>query len=442
VKRELAARLGVVALALAVRLGLLYYFLVIHPTNIVADSIEYVNIARGLRLGEGYEFLLGYLLARPPLFPLLIAGIQSLFGEAVVYVALANVVISSLTCLLSFTLGSYLSRDPRVPLLAALYLALDPTLVALAASLSAEPLANLMLGLSLLSLARMVRRRLPEDAMYAGLWLAFSMLTRPTALYFVVAAVAIFYLLLPRLHWWRYYVLFAVLPVAAGVGWAWRNYQTAGVFTFASVADFNLLFYRAVAVEHWATGEDPDVLRQRYAWEIEERLGTGVQPEEIDSGYFWTNFAPHDPERLSAMRSLAVQVFVRYPFWYVATIPIGLYNMFAFSRSLPVWPPLEIGLNVVFYLLALRGLWLALRAWRSGRREVVVLSLTTIVYYVAATLVSQTTGMSTRMRSPFTLLLAILAAEGVVAPWLAAKVDSLAKVNGATRAGKKPTIVS
>jgi hypothetical protein len=61
----------------------------------------------------------------------------------------------------------------------------------------------------------------------------------------------------------------------------------------------------------------------------------------------------------------------------------------------------------------LRGLWLALRAWRVGRRELLVISLTTIVYYVAATLASQTTGMSTRMRSPFTILLAILAAEGL-----------------------------
>ena len=114
------------------------------------------------------------------------------------------------------------------------------------------------------------------------------------------------------------------------------------------------------------------------------------------------------------MRALAFEVYARYPFWYVATIPIGVYNMLALSRSLPVWPPLEIAVNVVFYLLALRGLWLA---WRAGDRRMVALSLITIGYFFAATLASQTTGMSTRMRSPFTILLAILAAEGVVASW-------------------------
>jgi 4-amino-4-deoxy-L-arabinose transferase-like glycosyltransferase len=411
VRRDGLARLGILALALAVRLGLLYYFLVVQPTNIVKDSIEYVNIARGLRLGEGHEFLLGYLIARPPLYPLLLAGIQALFGEEIVYAALANVLLSGATCLVGYELARRLSPDSRVPALAGLILALDPASVAVATSVSADPLANLLLGLSLLALARLVRRRLPEDAMYAGLWLAFSMLARPTGLYFAAAAGLIFWRLLPRQNWWRYYVLFAALPLAAGLGWAWRNYRTAGVFTFASVADFNLLFYRAVAVEHWATGADPDALRRRYAWEVEQRLGTGVALEEIDSGYFWTNFAPHDPERLRAMRSLALQVFVRYPLWYVGTIPVGLYNMLAVSQSLPVWPLLEIALNVVFYLLAVRGLWLA---WRAGRRDLVILALTTIVYFVAATLVSQTTGMSTRMRTPFTVLLAILAAEGAL----------------------------
>jgi hypothetical protein len=205
------------------------------------------------------------------------------------------------------------------------------------------------------------------------------------------------------------------------------------MFTFASVADFNLLFYRAVAVEHWATGEDPDSLRRRYAWEVEQRLGTGVALADIDSGYFWTNFAPDTPERLQAMRALAMQVFLRYPGWYVGTIPVGLYNMFAVSQSLPVWPPVEIAINAVFYLLALRGLWLA---WRAGRRDLVILSVTTIGYYVAATLISQTTGMSTRMRSPFTILLAILAAEGVLSLALT-PVPSPVR-NGRERGGRRP----
>ena len=271
-----AASLAVVALALALRLGLLYYFQVIHPTNIVADSIVYVNIARGLRLGPGYEFLLGYLVARPPLFPLVVAGIQSLFGEAPLYVALFNILVSSLTCLVGYALAAQLTRHPRVPIVAALILAVDPSLVAVAVSLHADPLANLLFGLALLSLVRLLKERQPYEALWAGLWLALSMLARPNSLYFVVAAALIFYLLLPRLHWWRYYVIFALLPLSAGLGWAWRNYTTAGVFTFASVADFNMLFYRAVAVEHWATGADPDALRQRYALELERRLDSGV----------------------------------------------------------------------------------------------------------------------------------------------------------------------
>lgn len=408
-KRELVIKLGIVALAAAFRLGLLYYFLVVQPTDILRDGIEYTLIARGLRVGEPY--LIGYLIARPPVFPLIIAAIQSLFGDAPAYVAIANILFSSLTCLAGYDLAKRLGADERISITAALILALDPSLAIVAVFVNAEPLANLLLGLALISIVRVVKEREPAEALWAGLWLALSALTRPTSLYFAAAAVVIFFLLLPRAAWWRYSVIFALLPLAAGLGWTWRNYQTAGVFTFASVADFNMLFYRAVAVEHWATGADPDAIRQRYAWEIEQRVGSGVPREQIDSGYFWYNFAPQEPKRLAAMKDIAVKVYLTYPFWYVATIPIGLYNMFATSVYLPAWQPLEIGLNVVFYLFAMRGLW---RAWRAGRRDLVIISLTTILYFIAATLASQTTGMSTRMRSPFTILLALHAAEGIV----------------------------
>ena len=114
------------------------------------------------------------------------------------------------------------------------------------------------------------------------------------------------------------------------------------------------------------------------------------------------------------MRDLALQVYWAHPIEYFATLPIGLYRMYAFSAAYgsPYLP--ELVFNLGLYALAVLG---AYHAWRKQQRLTWALNGLLISYVTLATLISQTSGMDTRMRTSITFALAILAAVGSTWLW-------------------------
>ncbi len=114
------------------------------------------------------------------------------------------------------------------------------------------------------------------------------------------------------------------------------------------------------------------------------------------------------------MRHLALQVYWAHPIGYFATLPIGFYRMYAFSAAYgsPYLPELVFHLGL--YALAVLG---AYHAWRKQQRLTWALNGLLICYVTLATLISQTSGMDTRMRTSITFALAILAAVGIAWSW-------------------------
>ena len=69
------------------------------------DAAEYHNIAMHLKKGYGYR-LDGELTAkRPPIYPMLLAAIYSLFGEKFWLVKIFQAILSSATCCIVFFSG-------------------------------------------------------------------------------------------------------------------------------------------------------------------------------------------------------------------------------------------------------------------------------------------------------------------------------------------------
>ena len=166
-------------------------------------------------------------------------------------------------------------------------------------------------------------------------------------------------------------------------------------------------------MERLATNKQPDLIRREFALEIEHRLSNSFTLGQIDWGYYWNNFAPEDGRRVRVMRTIALEVYWAHPFEYIATMPVGIYRMYAYTGvyGSPFWP--EALYNLMLYALALLG---AYHAWRKQQRLTWALNSLLIGYVTLATLISQTSGMDTRMRTSITFALAILAAAG--SKWL------------------------
>ena len=422
-KRSFVELALIFALAFALRFGLLEYRLGTNdrtPLEISPQAIEYVNLGKAL-LYRG-EWSAPYFAARPPLMPLMIAGMYAIFGESQMAVAMVNVTLGALTAVMAYGVASSLAGDVRAARLAGVLVAIDPASIANNINLQAEALTNFCLAVSVFFLARLATRQKVSDAVLAGLCLSLAMLARPTTLYLFVFCLPLSFVLLrltpqrsgnviPRWRWLWLYLAFAALPVLSIAGWSARNRHYMGEFTFSTVSDFNMLFYRAVSVERWALGgKSDDVIRREFAVEVERRMGKPIDPSRVDSGYFWMNIAPQEGQRVKVMRQMALEVFAAHPLWYVATIPVGLYHMYAYTDTYgsPFVP--ELLYNLLLYAASA---WGAGVCWKRRDWPTLWIALTVIGYITLATMISQTTGMDTRMRTSTTVALAVLAAMGV-----------------------------
>jgi hypothetical protein len=135
----------------------------------------------------------------------------------------------------------------------------------------------------------------------------------------------------------------------------------------------------------------------------------GNQVVGIDADRRFHHYTP-DSTLQSAMIGIAIDVFRAYPFHYIALIPVGLWRMLidinpASGFALVV----TIAWNIVLVAGMLAGLYIALRqkAWTLFWCVVLV-----TVYFVAGTILVQTSGMDARMRTMLTPLMATTCAYG------------------------------
>jgi hypothetical protein len=130
---------------------------------------------------------------RMPLYPLLLAGVQSTLGDVPRAVALIQAVIDAGTCTLIAALGALVS--PRVGFFAGLLAALSVTLIVLSSQVLTDTLFLFFFALLLLAGARFLLRPTNGLALLAGLSGGLSLVTRPAVGVLLAAAVPLVFII-------------------------------------------------------------------------------------------------------------------------------------------------------------------------------------------------------------------------------------------------------
>lgn len=356
----------------------------------------------------------GLLGTRPPLFPLTVAGVYALGGTNL-HAAVLQTLFGALTPVAGYWLAHNLlvrarrfARPERLALAAGLVMALDPASVAASASLLSEPLFNLALTACLLHLALFTERERWVHIAFGGFWLAAAMLTRSAGAYLWLLAPLILIPLARR--WWRQALVLVALGLAVYLGWSARNLRYDGVFTYTLQTNFSLLFLRAVSAEHMATGAPVDNLYVEYVRELYTSAGDLEAAASVESWMFWNFLTAPSPELYDTMGQMARQKLLQYWPYAIAGTAVGAWRVFGVTLSLPGWArPLELAYHVALYALTLFGAWAAFR-----RRDWLTLLVcgVPILYVSGLTLVAQISAMDTRMRTPISVPIILLAAYG------------------------------
>jgi len=412
-----AALAGIFGVGLLARGLLLAYRLAVVGTPV--ESLGGSDVPGWLGMARHFSFDFSYWLMgnRPPLYPMLVALVYRLGGTTLA-AAILQIVLGALTPVLGALLAYRLLRATALPhphrlaVAAGIVMALDPASVSTSATLLAEPLFNLLFLACLLSLTAFIQEERWQALALAALWLAGAMFTRPTAIYFWLAAPLI---LIPLMRaWWRPALALAAVGLAVYLGWSARNLHYRGVFTYSLQPNFSLLFLRALSAEHLATGASTDDLQVAYVQHLYESVGDFESAALAVPEHFWRFHVADDPAIYAEMGRFARQKLLQYWPYALLGTGVGAWRMFGVTTSLPGWfMPVELLYHALLYGLAAWGCWQAIR-----RKDWLLLLVTVvpILYISGLTLVSQTSAMDTRMRTPITAFIVILAVYG--AGWL------------------------
>ena len=153
------------------------------------DTFAYWTLGAALAKPETFWPTLSAMTDRMPLYPLLLAGVQHVFGDAPRTVALIQAVIDAATCALIAALGALIS--PRVGLIAGILAAVSVTLIVYSTQILTDSLFLFFFTLMLLTGAHFLRRSTIRLAVGAGLAGGLALATRPAVAMLLAAAVPV-----------------------------------------------------------------------------------------------------------------------------------------------------------------------------------------------------------------------------------------------------------
>lgn len=179
--------LALVLLAFVVRL----VWLLTRTPVLENEGAEYAAIARNILEGHGYQGLMdGPQLLFPPLYPLLIAGISLVVGEAGLAARVVSLVMGSALVLPAYGVARWL-WDRRAGLAAGAVVAVHPLLVVMSASGYSEATFATLATTGVYGLARALTRSDPRAAAGGGAAFGLAALTRPEGLLAAAAGAAV-----------------------------------------------------------------------------------------------------------------------------------------------------------------------------------------------------------------------------------------------------------
>jgi 4-amino-4-deoxy-L-arabinose transferase-like glycosyltransferase len=234
--RRWTTRLALIALiALTLRIG---WIIIVDNSSVGVWADEGAGIALNMLAGKGYIYSYGTVPPsksfRVPVFPLTLFLLWSIFGVNLLLTKVVMAVLSAASAVLAGIIGKEVF-NPAAGLMAAVLVALFPSLIYWTGTLGPETLTTFLLLLTLLLMLR-------GNFFYSGLMLGALILTRGVFLPFVV--VAVIWILLKGCSWsaLRSAALFCVAVALAMAPWVYRNWLVHGSVLLLST-EGGLIFY-------------------------------------------------------------------------------------------------------------------------------------------------------------------------------------------------------
>ncbi len=404
------AELGVIALALIVRLG---YWVLLTPRYVPrSDAQQYQEIAHNLATGRGFDMVFPQLALhptafRPPLYPALLAVVDWATGSSLVAGRALSLLLGLGAVLLTMQFGRAVATR-SAGLLAGLVVAVYPPLLANDTVLLTESVSLVLMLALLLALHR---RRVLGGAVLCGLLI----LARPSAqgVAIVVAAWVLW-----QVGWRRALSFVAVVGLVVAP-WSVRNWVQLGSPVLVTSNGFNLAAMYSPAARARGSFVDPVFDPSFESLRLAQFDEVGWQRD---------------------LQRLAFDSLRRHPIQVPKVVARNAAAFFELQPDLDRPAELEDGRNLtfatwtlpLFYAVTVAGLIGVVRRWRD---PTVLLLMLIAGYFTATSLVLVA---PPRLRAPFDLMCCI--GCGLLADaYLRRRQGRLSPDRSSTAASRTPT---
>jgi len=189
---------------------------------------------------------------RTPVYPLFIAALYFIFGESLQVIAIVQVLLDVITCVLIFYISKRIFNQ-TIGFMSAIFYAIGMTNVGLAVLALSETLFTFLVTLIIYYLSKYMDSRKFSYLLFIGFFWGGAVLCRPIGL-FSIPIIFILILWLNKSRWKKAiihatFVLFLGLLVISP--WIWRNHTITGHFTLSTVLNYDLLAYNSVFLKSY-----------------------------------------------------------------------------------------------------------------------------------------------------------------------------------------------
>jgi 4-amino-4-deoxy-L-arabinose transferase-like glycosyltransferase len=368
---------------------------------LTGDEAQYDGPARSLLLGQGFSHHGEPWVWKPPLWPLILAGIKSAFGHDHRAAVFAQGLFDAGTALLAWFVARRIFASARAAWLLFAVVALWPPFLRESRFLQTEPLYTLGVAAMLAEFVRFAEQRTPWRGFLLGVVIGLTSLVRPTGFAAAVSLLAA-WAMLDRtvLRSWK-----ALLPIALGAilvltPWTVRNARVFHAFIPFSTGGGEVFAMGTSTTTDGRWHMTLWVKERREALAPEEaRLGRPLTIPEADRALYRVGLRrwQDDP---GAQAWLWLKRL-----WRTVALPVR-------SDGLPLRAAF-LAVLAALYALAIAG---ARVAWRRG--DVTGrLGMAVLVAYFAHALLISGVAASSRYTEPVRTMLLLLAAGAVAAWW-------------------------
>ncbi|MFN3966838.1 MAG: ArnT family glycosyltransferase, partial [Endomicrobiia bacterium] len=197
------------------------------------DTLSWDAVGWNLAQGKGFKEIDGSPThVRPPLYPIFLAGIYTLFGHDFLFVQIFQALFGAFTVLIIFFLCNEIFEEKKIANISGFLLCLYPPLIVYTQIIGSEVFYTFLLALTIYLFVK-------RNILLGSLFLGLTNICRSTTIFYIFFLIFGLIIFIPEMRnfkWIKIFILSIIISFLPVIPWTVRNYLTFNRFLLVNTS--------------------------------------------------------------------------------------------------------------------------------------------------------------------------------------------------------------